>query len=67
MGIGRFFYTPLLPLMQRDVGFGSDVAGLLASINFVGYLLGTVIGAFIPKGRTRLWIFRVGEDRKSVV
>ena len=60
MGIGRFFYTPLLPLMQRDVGFGSDVAGLLASINFVGYLLGTVIGAFIPKGRTRLWIFRVG-------
>ncbi|HEX3487591.1 MAG TPA: YbfB/YjiJ family MFS transporter [Micropepsaceae bacterium] len=58
MGIGRFFYTPLLPLMQRDVGFGSGVAGLIASVNFVGYLLGTVIGALIPKGRTRVLVFR---------
>jgi len=58
MGIGRFFYTPLLPLMQRDVGFDSDVAGLIASVNFVGYLVGTLIAALIPKGRTRLFVFR---------
>jgi len=27
MGIGRFFYTPLLPLMQRDVGLGPTSRG----------------------------------------
>jgi predicted MFS family arabinose efflux permease len=59
IGIGRFFYTPLLPLMQRSVGFGSDVAGLIASVNFVGYLLGALIAALVPKGRRRLLVFRL--------
>ena len=47
MGIGRFFYTPLLPLMQMQVGLGSDVAGLIASVNFVGYLVGTLLAALV--------------------
>ncbi len=59
MGIGRFFYTPLLPLMQTQVGFGSDVAGLIASVNFVGYLVGTLLAALVAKGRLRLVLFRV--------
>ena len=58
MGIGRFFYTPLLPLMQREVGFGPDTAGLIASVNFLGYLLGTVAAVLVPKGRARLIAFR---------
>jgi predicted MFS family arabinose efflux permease len=58
MGIGRFFYTPLLPLMQRQAGFGPDVAGLIASVNFIGYFLGTLIATLIPKGRARLLVFR---------
>ena len=58
MGIGRFFYTPLLPLMQREVGFGPDTAGLIASVNFVGYLLGTLAAVLVPKGRARLIVFR---------
>lgn len=58
MGVGRFFYTPLLPLMQKQIGFGSDVAGLIASVNFVGYLAGTLFAALVPKGSTRLFLFR---------
>jgi len=59
MGIGRFYYTPLLPLMQMQVGFGSEVAGLIASVNFIGYLVGTLLAALVPKGSTRLLLFRV--------
>jgi predicted MFS family arabinose efflux permease len=58
MGIGRFFYTPLLPLMQNQIGFGPDVAGLIASVNFVGYLAGTLLAALVPRGPMRLFLFR---------
>lgn len=40
MGISRFAFTPLLPLMQGEFGFSDTVSGGLASANFFGYLLG---------------------------
>jgi MFS family permease len=46
MGIGRFAFTPLLPMMQEDVGLSVAEGGWLASANYAGYLLGalTAIG-----------------------
>jgi predicted MFS family arabinose efflux permease len=48
MGIGRFAYTPILPIMQRELGMTNAVAGWLASTNFTGYLAGAVLCAFFP-------------------
>ncbi len=59
MGVGRFFYTPMLPLMQRDYGFDAAIAGYVASANFAGYLAGSIMASFVRPGSTRLWIFRI--------
>ncbi len=48
MGIGRFVYTPLLPLMQDDGLLTISEGGLLASIHFLGYLLGALFAARLP-------------------
>ncbi len=48
MGIGRFGYTPLLPLMRQDGLLSISEGGLLASVHYLGYLLGAVIATRIP-------------------
>ncbi|MDT3412886.1 UNVERIFIED_ORG: hypothetical protein QE398_003255 [Atlantibacter sp. SORGH_AS 304] len=40
MGIGRFAFTPQVPLMIRDGQLTLTSAGLVAAINYLGYLLG---------------------------
>ena len=42
MGIGRFAFTPLLPLMQADVGLSVKAGSWLASANYAGYLIGAL-------------------------
>lgn len=48
MGIGRFAFTPLLPLMQDDKLLNIEQGGLLASVHFVGYLIGAFYASRLP-------------------
>lgn len=52
MGIGRFAFTPLLPLMLSERSVTLAGASLLASANYFGYLLGALACTFQP------WIWR---------
>ena len=42
MGVGRFAFTPLLPMMQQDAGLSVADGGWLASANYLGYLAGAL-------------------------
>ena len=57
MGIGRFAFTPLLPLMQQDAGLTLVQGSWLATANYVGYLAGAVICISAPPhpARAILW------------
>jgi MFS family permease len=52
MGIGRFAFTPLLPMMLADGVIELADASWLASANYIGYLAGALLCTFQP------WIWK---------
>ena len=60
LGVARFAYTPLLPLMQRQAGLGVGEAGLLAAINYGGYLSGALIASLISDLVLKDRLYRIG-------
>ena len=69
MGIGRFAFTPLLPMMLHDGVIDLHAASWLATANYLGYLVGALLCTFQPwlwAQATRLppvngpWLMRAG-------
>ncbi|MET0311227.1 MAG: YbfB/YjiJ family MFS transporter [Burkholderiaceae bacterium] len=52
MGIGRFAFTPILPMMMAEGQVDVPAASWLASANYLGYLVGALLCTFQP------WISR---------
>jgi predicted MFS family arabinose efflux permease len=60
LGVARFSYTPLLPLMQQQAGLGVAAAGWLAAINYAGYLSGAIIASLISDLVLKDRLYRLG-------
>ena len=60
LGIARFAYTPLLPLMQEQAGLGVAEGGWLAAVNYMGYLSGAIIASLISDIMLKDRIYRFG-------
>ncbi|BCN61251.1 YbfB/YjiJ family MFS transporter [Prescottella equi] len=58
MGVGRFVYTPLLPLMQEQTGVSHSDTALVATANYLGYFLGAIALAVFPAGTRSVTVFR---------
>tara|TARA_B100000809_G_scaffold258190_1_gene300995 strand:+ start:5801 stop:7030 length:1230 start_codon:yes stop_codon:yes gene_type:complete len=60
LGIARFAYTPMMPLMQQQAGLGVAAGGWLASINYLGYLSGVLLAASISNLSVKFRLYRLG-------
>ncbi len=49
LGISRFAYTPMLPLMKSDFHITNILAGNLASVNYAGYFAGAVLSVILAR------------------
>lgn len=59
VGVARFVFTSLLPPMLEN-HLSISFAGVLASINYVGYLAGSIFAVFIKDINAKVKFFRFG-------
>ena len=53
VGIARFSYTPMIPEMVAALGLSKSVVGMLATVNYAGYLTGAVLMGYT----TNVWLW----------
>ena len=60
LGIARFAYTPMLPIMQDQAGLGISEGGWLAAINYIGYFGGAIIASLVSDLFIKDRLYRIG-------
>lgn len=60
MGIGRFAFTPLMPLMLHEGRIGLGFASGLATANYLGYLVGALLCMVLPRAWPSATIVKLG-------
>jgi MFS family permease len=58
VGLARFLYTPLLPLMQAQAHLSITGGGWLATINYAGYMGGTLLAASVGDMAAKFRLYR---------
>lgn len=66
MGLGRFLYTPVLPMMAGGSGLTPAAWGAIASANFAGYLAGALL-ASLPGLTRHAWLLLAASLALSAV
>lgn len=60
MGVARFAYTPVLPVMLDAQALSNAQGAWLTTINYIGYFLGALLTASISDMALKSRLFRVG-------
>ncbi|MBB3190426.1 YbfB/YjiJ family MFS transporter [Halomonas cerina] len=59
VGVARFAYTPLLPVMQQQTWLSDADGGWLAALNYAGYMFGALTAASINNIRLKDTLYRL--------
>jgi predicted MFS family arabinose efflux permease len=60
VGLARFAYTPMLPVMAQQAGLSPLAGGTLAAVHYAGYLLGALIVSLISDLHLKFTLYRIG-------
>lgn len=59
VGLARFAYTPLLPIMNKEAGLSLLAGGWLATFNYMGYIVGALVAANLSDLSLKYRIYKV--------
>lgn len=60
VGVARFAYTPMLPIMRGHAGLSDLAGGWLATLNYVGYICGALIASSTNSLGLKFKLYRLG-------
>lgn len=60
IGLARFAYTPMLPIMRAEAGLSYLAGGWLATFNYAGYIAGALLAASIGDLHRKFRLYRIG-------
>lgn len=60
VGIARFSYTPMIPEMVQALGLSQTVVGMLATVNYAGYLTGALLITRISNLDLKVKLYQLG-------